>query len=125
MDREKAETEARAKMTWGEDPNEVKAFLVINGGFSREEAAELVDELIEERAADVRGMGIRKIIIGSVMMSVPVVAWMIMWAIGVIYLYALAAAIFEGLWGLWILVQGIRMVAAPKAHSGDLADDED
>ena len=124
MDRDKAETEARAKMTWGEDPNSVKAFLVING-YSREEAAELVDALIEERAADVRGIGIRKIVIGSVMATLPVVAWVIMMKIERIYPYWLAAAVFEGVWGLWILIQGIKMVARPKAHSGDLANEEE
>ena len=121
LDRTQAEHEARAKVLWGDPPHEVTKFLM-RQGIAYEEASELVDELFRERAATIRANGIRKIVTGSGLMFVPIIAWMIFAGIGVISLKLFAIAIMVGLWGAWQVFKGIFMVSAPKSESGDVAE---
>jgi len=121
IDPNQARHEAKAKIFWGDPPEKVVAFLLIQG-FSREEASGLVGELYRERAATVRANGIKKIFTGIGLMAVPIVALIVFLCIGVIPLKIFAVTIMIGLWGVWTLISGIIMVLAPKAEHGDLAD---
>ena len=91
-------------------------------GFSAEEASALVKEMFRERAATIRGDGIRKIVVGIALICVPIVTFFIFMSIGVIYTKILAITIMLGLWGLWMAIKGIFMVVAPKSQSGDVAE---
>ncbi len=73
VDRETAEIEARAKISWGDSQEDVVKYLMLQG-FSVPEAQELAQVLFKERLAALRVKGIRKIVIGSGMMCVPVIA---------------------------------------------------
>ena len=121
MDHTQAEHEARAKILWGDPPKEVLKFLLVQG-FSRDEASALVNELFRERAATVRGNGIRNIVVGSGLVCVPIVAFIIFMSIGVIYVKLFALTIMGGVWGLWLLIKGICMVIAPKSEPGDVGE---
>ena len=118
---EQAKHEARAKILWGDKPEAVTGFLLMQG-FSREEASGLVRELFRERMATVRANGLRKILTGIGLIAVPIVSLIIFIIIGVIPLKIFAVTIAVGLWGLWTLVNGIIMFLAPKSEHGDLAD---
>ncbi len=121
MDHTQAEHEARAKILWGDPPKEVIRFLMMQG-FSRDEASTLVHELFRERAATVRGNGIRNIVVGIGLMCTPIVAYIIFMSIGVIYVKLFAVTIMGGVWGLWLFIKGIFMVITPKSEPGDVAD---
>jgi hypothetical protein len=121
IDPTQAQHEAKAKIFWGDPPEAVIRFLLMQG-FSHEEASDLVREMFRERAATVRANGIRKILTGIGLMAVPIVALIIFHSIGVIPLKLFAVTIMVGLWGLWMLVSGIIMFLAPKSEQGDLAD---
>jgi len=121
VDRTQAEYEARAKVSWGDPPQAVTGYLMMQG-FSREEASSLVKELFHERAATVRGNGIRRIVIGVALMCVPVVALFIFLSLGVIHLGIFAVTIILGFWGVWMIIKGICMVLAPKVEAGDVAE---
>jgi hypothetical protein len=121
IERSQAEHEARAKISWGDPPEEVIKYLMIQG-FSAEEASALVKDMFRERAATIRGDGIKKIAVGIALMCVPIVAFFIFMSIGVIYTKILAITIMLGLWGMWTAIKGIFMAVAPKSQSGDVAE---
>ncbi len=121
MDTAQAQQEAKSKILWGDPPEEATRYLMMHG-FSREEATELVREMIRERAAMVRGTGIGKILTGLGMMAVPIVALIIFLIIGIIPITLFAIVLGVGLWGAWKVVNGIIMALAPRAEQGELAD---
>lgn len=121
IERPQAEHEARAKISWGDPPEEVIKYLMIQG-FSAEEASALVKEMFRERAATIRGDGIKKIVVGIALMCVPIIVFFIFMSIGVIYTKILAITIMLGLWGMWMTIKGIFMALAPKSQSGDVAE---
>jgi hypothetical protein len=81
LDLGKAEKEARGKIMWGDSPEQVIAALTVQG-LSRPEATELVMKIFRERTAIVRSNGIKKIIVGLVLMTVPVLAYFLFKAAG-------------------------------------------
>ena len=120
---EQAKHEARAKILWGDKPEAVIGFLLMQG-FSREEASDLVRELFRERMATVRATGIRKIFIGTGLVVLPVITTIVFLAIGIINLWIWATTIIIGLSGAWMVLNGILMVVAPKTLAGDASDND-
>jgi len=106
---------------WGDAPEEVVKFLMIQG-FTYEEASDRVQSLFQERAAAVRGNGIRKIVIGSLLVCVPIIAWVIFVSIGVVSLKLFAVAVMVGLWGAYMVLKGIIMLVAPKSEPGEVGE---
>ena len=113
--------EARAKASWGDPPKEVLKYLMIQG-FNYQEASEAVTELFEERAAIIRGNGIKYIIGGAATVFVPIATWLVFLSVGYIFVRTFLFTIFIGLCGLWMLVKGLFMVFAPKTQAGDVAE---
>ena len=121
VDRNQAEHEARAKAMWGDSKEQIVGYLMIQG-YTHPEASELATKLFKERTAAVRANGIRKIIIGSGLICVPIIALVVFLAIGVIPLKLFAVTIMIGLYGVWLVLNGILMAVAPKSERGDVAD---
>ncbi len=121
IDRTQAEHEARAKISWGDSPDAVLKFLMIQG-FNHQEASELVQKLFKERMAATRANGIKKIILGGSLICVPIVALIFFLSIHVVPIRLMGIAIAIGLWGGWITIKGIFMIVAPKLESGDVAE---
>ncbi len=117
--REQAEIEARAKLSWGDPPEEVTQYLMLQG-FGVAEAKELVQVMFKERLSAVRAKGIRKIVGGIGLMFVPVITFL---TIGLLSLKLMGVAIMAGLYGVWLVINGILMVVAPKLESGDLVEE--
>ena len=119
VDRATAETEARARISWGDSQKNVIKYLMLQG-FSIAEASELVRVLFVERLAALRVKGTKKVMLGLGMMCVPVAAW---FADLTLISYKLAGgAVGVGLWGCWLVLNGIIMLAAPRMESGDVAE---
>jgi hypothetical protein len=106
---------------WGDSQDEVTKYLMIQG-FSHQEALDLVQPIFRERAAAVRSNGIRKIFAGAGMICVPIVSLIFFLSIGVIPLKIFALTVMVGLYGVWLVINGILMVLAPKSEQGDVAD---
>lgn len=116
-----AEKEAKAKILWGDSKDEVAAYLRLNG-FSANDASEIVETAFKERAAAVRAEGFRKIFTGVGLMCVPVVSFIIMLSLRVIFIKLLALAIVAGLWGVYKALDGTLMALAPKSEKGEIYD---
>ena len=121
IDRKQAETEARAKISWGDAPDDVVKFLMLHG-FTVAEARPMVNEMFNERAATIRKNGIGKIIKGSAAICVPIITFIVFLSIGMFFLKLLALTIMVGLWGAWQVLKGIFMVVSPKTEQGDVAE---
>jgi hypothetical protein len=111
--------EARAKMFWGDPPQEVLKFLLINN-IPRQEAMEIVRELTQERMAQMRKNGLIKIFSGVLMICVPIGGWFGGMAVISIKIFAFMCML--GLWGFYRLVKGLLMVIAPKSQHGDVSE---
>lgn len=117
VDRNQAEIEARAKISWGDPPMEVVKYLMMQG-IPYEEAAPMVDAMFQERAAIIRKTGITRVVMGFGLMCLPVLTWLyalVSWKL-------LALTVMGGAWGLWMFIKGIFMIASPTTESGDVAD---
>lgn len=121
VSREQAETEARAKMSWGDSPETVTRFLMLQG-FTVQEARDIVAVLYKERLAAVRGVGVRKIVMGIGLMCVPVLTFLAFLYFRIMPIRLMAVAIMVGLWGVWQVINGLIALLAPKMESGDVAE---
>jgi hypothetical protein len=122
-DRTQAEFEARAKILWGDPPEAVITYLMIQG-IDRAEASDMVNEMFRERTATIRATGIRNIVVGTGLVAIPIVTLIIFLSIGMINLWIMAVTSITGLSGLWMVVTGIFKVLAPKSEAGDACDND-
>jgi hypothetical protein len=122
IERPKAEAEAKSKIFWGDAPDEVLKYLM-RQGINVDEASNLVATLLQRRALAIRRAGIRKNVIGLLLMCVPVASYFIFMAvIGGLPLKFFAATVAVGLWGVWMFLKGTIMFLSPKSEPGDVAD---
>src|SRR6185503_7239570 len=83
LDPGQIEQEARAKILWGDEPDEVIKFMVIKG-VHPDEAAGMVHAMLKERTSAIRGNGIRKMVVGAALVCVPIATLIMFLKIGVI-----------------------------------------
>ena len=119
--RAQAETEARAKIFWGDSTDEVVKFLM-RQGISVAESKELVAAMFQERAKTIRRNGIKKVVVGASMMCVPLIFFLVCLRVGYLPLKLFAVTIMLGLWGAWMALKGTIMFFAPKSEPGDVAE---
>jgi hypothetical protein len=120
VDPAKAEVEARSKIFWGDPPKDVVQFLMMQG-FPHEDATISVRAMFQERVIALQGIGIKKIVTGIALMTVPVVAILIFAHFHVAFITLLVLAIAVGLWGAWMFLRGSIMVLVPKLETGDVS----
>jgi hypothetical protein len=120
-DRTQIMFEARAKISWGDSPQEVLKYLMVNG-FTYEEANEFVNDLFNQRAAAIRSNGIKYAFGGALLVCVPIGFWLICLHSGVLLPRTLVVTIAIGLIGLGVLIKGLFMIFAPKSTSGDVSE---
>jgi hypothetical protein len=111
--------EARAKIFWGDPPQEVLKFLLINN-VPRAEAMEIIRELAHERTVQMRKNGLIKIFSGILMVCVPIGGWF--GGMAMISIKLFAFMIMLGLWGAYRFIKGMLMVVAPKMQQGDVSE---
>jgi len=123
--REKAMTEANARIVWGDEPPEVVLYLRTQG-FDAADANNLVKGFVKERNADIRACGIRKTVIGA--LCLPVAGFCFYDAMNSTSAISaggrgggLSIAVGLALWGLWCVINGLCMLFSPKSEHGDLA----
>jgi hypothetical protein len=117
VDLDKVEKEARTKIMWGDSAEQVAAYLTVQG-LNRSEAMELAQKLFQERAAIVRGNGIKKIIVGIVLACVPVPAYLLFHAAGRFPIRLSVICYGIGIFGIYLIITGIMAVVSPKSEQG-------
>jgi hypothetical protein len=117
IDRDKAEKEARAKIMWGDSAEQVASYLTVQG-LGRDEAVEIAQGIFQERAAIVRSNGIKKIVIGLVLVCVPVAAYLVFHARGRFPIRFSIWCYIIGIYGAYMFITGILAVVSPKTEKG-------
>lgn len=119
---EQAAIEGRAKIFWGDAPDEVKRFLMVNN-YSVPEATAMVNEWFADRAKTIRKNGIKKFFTGIVLAAVPVVFYFVAVAKAGDFapMKLFAITIMVGLYGAYLFVKGTIMFCAPKSEPGDVS----
>ena len=109
---QRLENEAVARITWGDEPSDVQAWLIANE-MSAFDAAQLVRQCLRRRAGEMRALGLRNLLRGvpSLLGSVAlgIVAWMLMEWIShqtggispLLYAISMTPALSLGGYGCW------------------------
>jgi hypothetical protein len=124
MWREKLESEARAKIFWGDSAESVIAHLQ-SQGIQNPDAATLTESFLQERDTSVKSLGRRSIMIGAPLILVPVISYLIMHQMGILLMKLLGLTVVVGLFGGWKVVKGTIMVTSPRSYPGDLSEESD
>ena len=90
-------------------------------GFQPADANSLVQELFKERAVTIRRNGLKKLLLGVVLMCVPVVAALAFLHMGFFPIKLFAFTVIVGLYGAYLLIKGTIMFLAPKSEPGDVS----
>jgi hypothetical protein len=124
MNLEGSIVEARARIMWGESSSSVHEFLTSNG-ISAGDADAKIKELLIERNAEIRRLGIRRILIGSVLIGAPGILLYALFAhsnVGIGVGRTCAFLILAALYGLWKLADGIFFLIRPKSEHRSIPD---
>ena len=116
--------EARARIMWGETPSSVREFLRSNG-VSAADADAKIKAWIFERTGEIRRLGIRRILIGSVVIGVTGISLYALLATPGVSIGVGRACGFltlAALYGLWKLVDGIFFLVRPKSEHRSIPD---
>ena len=116
--------EARAKAIWGESVLSVRDFLISNG-VPEAIAKASVKEFESERNRELRRLGIRNVLIGSVLtcaaggtlyLALPVASA----TSGIVK--ALVVVLLAGIYGVWKLMRGVFSVIRPESEHRAIPD---
>ena len=119
--------EARARITWGEEPGSVRVFLISNG-LSAAEADAQLKELMLERNADIRRLGIRDVIIGGVLFGLAGLFFYLLFmashthSVSARHARGFAVPVIAAAYGLWRLVNGIVRLVRPQSEHESISD---
>jgi len=123
---DRIESEARARIFWGEAPESVLDYLK-SQGFVDTEAQALVNSLRQERADSVRSTGRTNIIVGTLLILIPLGFYFIIRNIifeqHLVKLFGVT--VFFGLIGGWKVFRGTIMFLRPHSEGGDLSEVSD
>jgi hypothetical protein len=123
--REKVETTARARVFWGDTPDDVIKELTDNG-LVQDEAKGLVEEFVRERAHTIRSMGSKKIFIGLALVALPLLPWIALtvmlhrFFMPPLMVLCVPGSVF--VYGAYSLFKGIFMYFLPYNETGDVAE---
>jgi len=122
-------TNARAKITWGDSAASVRDYL-IDHGVSAAEADAMIKQLVRERNAAIRAIGIRRVLIGAPLLFISILlTWYLISDEQTLYhrtTYRISGfLILMGLFGLWKLIGGLMFLLRPQADDESIADIEE
>ncbi len=127
MNRDELIVEARARITWGDDPSSVRYFLISNG-MSVADADAKVKQFSLERNAELKGLGIRNILIGAALTGGAGIFFYLLFARSHIPRVNVRSAkgygflVLLAFYGLWKVVNGIIYLVRPKSEHGSIPD---
>ena len=122
MWREKLANEAKARIFWGESVESVRTDLE-SQGLKGQELDSVMDSILKERAAAVKGMGMKSIFIGIALIPVPIVAYFGLNELPVFPVWMFAVTVLIGLIGGWKVVRGALMLVFPNTQKIDFAEE--
>ena len=119
---ERFESEARARLIWGDSQEQIIAHLQTQGA-TLVEAQIAYEAIKDDRAEFVRSAAKRKIIPGVLLIAVPIVSFVIFMFMNVLPVRFFALTIVVGLIGAWKVIRGVLGMIRPEAIQGDLSEE--
>ena len=120
MDNQALIQDARSKIIWGEAPEDVKRYLREQGNIGDAQVEGLVKSFISERNAHARAEAIKKTVIGSLLISIPVLYLLVSYfIIGIIFTKIVALTCVPGIYGLIKLSDGLILILKPSSKIED------
>ena len=119
--------QARARIIWGDDPASVHYFLT-SSGMSAADADSKLRDLVLERNAEVRKLGIRDVLIGVALIGSAGIFFYSLFksshmpSVSVRAGKGYGVLVILAFYGLWRLINGICRVARPKSEHGSIPD---
>ena len=120
---DKAISGAKARIMWGESSSSVREFLTSNG-MPDSDADAKIKEFNLERTREIRGIGVKNILIGvvltgaagiSIYLVIPLVS-------GSGFAKVLGMLVVGGIYGLWKLVTGVTYLVRPQCARKSISD---
>jgi len=125
MHADKVISEARARIIWGESSLSVRDFLISNG-ISDTVADAKLNEFGLERNKEIRNIGIRNTLIGTVLTGAAGITIYIALPLSSGLSSGIARAsgvvLLGGLYGLWKLVKGVIYLVRPQSEHKSIPD---
>jgi len=122
MWKEQLQSEARAKIFWGESKENVTAYLQ-SQGLRDEEIRPLMESILQERASSVKSTARKNILLGIGLILVPIITYFVLLQSPVFPVKLFAVTVLVGLIGGWKLVQGIIHLSNPDLQKSDLSEE--
>lgn len=118
--------EARARIIWGEAPSSVHYFLISNG-MSAVEADIEIKKFSAERSSEIRRVGFRKALIGTAIVCVAGISFYFTFRNTNTFFpskggRAMFGDALAGLYGMWMLVNGLVCILRPKSEHRSIPD---
>lgn len=119
--------EARARIIWGDEPSSVRDFLTSNG-MSVTDADAQLRNLMLERNAEIRRLGIRDVLIGAALLAGAGIFFYLLFRSSHLPRVSVRAGKGYGVlailafYALWRLVKGIIRLVRPKSEHGSIPD---
>ena len=113
--------EARARIIWGDEPSSVRYLLTSNGMSATDADAKLRD-IILERNAEIRKLGVRDVLIGVALIGGAGIFFYLLFrsshmpTVSVRAGKGYGALVLLAFYGLWRLINGIIRLVRPKSE---------
>lgn len=119
MDTQALIQDAESRIIWGEAPEDVKSYLRENGDLGDAQIEGLIKSFIADRNAHARAEAVKKIVVGSLLLSVPVAYLAFSFLIGVVATKILALTCIPGIYGLIKFSDGLILILRPSSKIDD------
>jgi uncharacterized protein YjeT (DUF2065 family) len=115
--------EARAKIVWGDSPQVVREFLVING-IDQATADAKIREFQNERNRDLRKLGLVNLVVGVplILSAIGVFCYFVPHSFSSGMAKGLTGVVIAGLFGIVKVIRGVSYLLRPQSEHGSLAD---
>ena len=119
-------TNARAKITWGDSAASVRDYLITHG-VSAAEADAIIKQLVRERNADIRAIGVQRVFIGASLLLISILlTWYLLasdQSVSHRSTYRISGfLVLMGLFGLWKLIGGLIFLVRPQSDHESIPD---
>lgn len=115
--------EGRARIMWGDPPDEVEAWMV-ESGMDQVFAAQVVNAATRERAVEARVQGVKDVVIGGVVAVISPIPCIVLLLGGMISMVVFGGCAAGFAYGLFRLIKGVIRLLAGARFQGAISDME-
>ena len=104
---------------WGESLVAVRQFLLANG-MDDQQCQAWLDTLESERIAEIKRIGIKKLLIGSVPLLLPLIGGVVYFSTDLMVMDFFEYGLIAGIFGAWMVIGGVVMIFRARNELGSI-----